>query len=87
MLYLSRLTPSRPRPSSAKPREDNEGGGRQLRDGCNNTSFKDTSAYTIFFSHMLLLLSFCFYEQRVKICWCENEILKQLDVFFVLASR
>lgn len=50
MLYLFSLTPSRPRASPAKPREDKEGGGRRLWDRCNNTSFKDTSVYTIFFS-------------------------------------
>ena len=88
MLYLSSLTMSRPSASCAKPREDKEGGGRQLRDCCNNTSFKNTSASRVvvfFLSHAIVIVILLLWA-RVKICWCEDKVLKQLNVFLVLAS-
>lgn len=44
---------------------------------CNNTSFKDTSVYTPFFSHTIVIVILLLWAW-VKICWCENKVLKQL---------
>lgn len=48
---------------------------------CNNTRFKDTSVYTSFFSHAIVIVILLLWAW-VKICWCENKVFKQSGVFF-----